>query len=190
MSATPVIHPTLHHINLKTTRLRAMIDFYALLVGSEVTFRNGNGAWLTNDEANHRIALLSFPGFVGDPDKETRTGLHHTAFEYASFDDLNATYVRLREAGVAPDVCIDHGMTFSYYYKDPDGNRVELQCDAFGDWAKSTEWMRTSDMFRANPIGQLVDPEMVAEAAQEGIDFAEIHRRAMAGEFAPAQSPI
>ncbi len=26
-------------------------------------------------------------------------------------------------------------MTFSYYYKDPDGNHVELQVDNFGDWA-------------------------------------------------------
>jgi catechol 2,3-dioxygenase len=28
-------------------------------------------------------------------------------------------------------------MTLSYYYKDPDGNRVELQVDNFGGWAAS-----------------------------------------------------
>ena len=28
-------------------------------------------------------------------------------------------------------------MTLSYYYKDPDGNRVELQIDGFGDWPAS-----------------------------------------------------
>ena len=50
-------------------------------------------------------------------------------------------------------------MTLSYYYADPDGNNVELQVDNFGDWKKSTEWMRTSEEFKANPIGEFVDPD-------------------------------
>ena len=185
-----VLRPKLHHINLKTTRLQQMVDWYALVVGSQVTFQDANGAWLTNDEANHRIALLCYPGFVDDPERETRTGMHHSAFEYSSFQELNATYLRLRERDVAPDMCIDHGMTLSYYYKDPDGNRVELQCDAFGDWSRSTKWMRTSEAFHANPIGQFVDPEKVAAAAADDVAFAEIHERAMAGELAPPQPPV
>ena len=60
-------------------------------------------------------------------------------------------------------------MTFSYYYTDPDGNHVELQVDNFGDWAKSTEWMRTSEEFKANPIGQFVDPERVAADHAAGV---------------------
>ena len=80
-------------------------------------------------------------------------------------------------------------MTFSYYYADPDGNHVELQCDTFGDWAKSSEWMRTSEQFHGNPIGVFVDPARVAEAAAEGTPFAEIHARATAGEFVPQQPP-
>ena len=185
-----MIHPSFHHLNLKTTRLQEMIDWYALVVGSEVVFQDAMGAWLTNDRANHRIALLAFPGLTDDPEKETRAGLHHSAFEYANFDDLNASYLRLRDAGVEPDFCIDHGMTFSYYYKDPDGNRVELQCDNFGDWARSTEWMRSSDEFHANPIGQFVDPDRVASVAADDVEFDEIHRLAMAGELAPAQPPV
>lgn len=186
---TTTIHPKFHHLNLKTTRLQEMIDWYAIVVGSEVMFQDGQGAWLTNDEANHRIALLAFPGFVDDPEKETRTGLHHSAFEYSSFEELNATYLRLREAGIEPAMCLDHGMTFSYYYADPDGNYVELQCGCFGDWAKSGEYMRTSKVFHANPIGAFVDPARVAESAAEGAEFAEIHERAMAGELAPAAPP-
>ncbi len=103
--------------------------------------------------------------------------MHHSAFEYESFADLNASYLRLHEAGIEPDICIDHGMTLSYYYKDPDGNRVELQVDNFGDWAVSKEWMRTSPDFRANPIGVFVDPARIAEQAAAGERFAEIHRR-------------
>ena len=158
MTDTTVIHPTFHHVNLKTTRLQEMIDFYRTLVGAEVIFQDQVGAWLSNDGANHRVALLAFPNFVEDPEKDTRTGMHHSAFEYASFEDLNSSYLRLRDAGITPALCLDHGMTLSYYYADPDGNNVELQVDCFGDWKKSAEWMRTSEEFKANPIGRVRRP--------------------------------
>ncbi|HUO70979.1 MAG TPA: VOC family protein [Solirubrobacteraceae bacterium] len=185
-----VIHPTFHHVNLKTTRLQEMIDFYRTLVGAEVIFQDQVGAWLSNDGANHRVALLAFPNFVEDSEKDTRTGMHHSAFEYSSFEDLNASYLRLKEAGITPALCLDHGMTLSYYYADPDGNHVELQVDCFGDWRKSTEWMRSSDEFKANPIGQFVDPELIAADHANGMTFAEIHADAMTGAYAPKQAPV
>ncbi len=188
--STATIKPKFHHFNLKTTRLQELIDWYGAVVGSEVTFQDATGAWLTNDAANHRIALLAFPGFVDDPDKDTRTGMHHSAFEYGSFEELNASYLRLRELGIEPDLCIDHGMTLSYYYKDPDGNHVELQVDVFGDWGASREWMRTSPDFAANPIGVFVDPAKVAQAAGAGEAFGAIHSRAMAGELSPEVPPV
>jgi catechol-2,3-dioxygenase len=190
MTDDNVIHPRFHHVNLKTTRLQEMIDYYRTLVGAEVTFQDEIGAWLTNDDANHRIALLAFPNFVDDPDKDSRTGMHHSAFEYASFDELNTSYLRLKEAGIEPALCLDHGMTFSYYYADPDGNNVELQADCFSDWAKSKAWMQTSEEFKANPIGQFVDPERVAADYAGGLSFEEIHAKAMAGDYAPAQPPV
>ncbi len=185
-----VIPPKFHHVNLKTTRLHEMIAWYGRLVGAEPLFQDAHGAWLSNDAANHRIALLAFPGFVDDPDKDTRTGMHHSAFEYDAFADLNASYLRLRKEGIEPTMCIDHGMTLSYYYQDPDGNFVELQCDAFGDWTQSSDYVRTSDVFHANPIGVFVDPAKVAKTAASGASFADIHVRAMAGELAPEQAPI
>jgi 2-polyprenyl-6-methoxyphenol hydroxylase-like FAD-dependent oxidoreductase/catechol 2,3-dioxygenase-like lactoylglutathione lyase family enzyme len=185
-----VIHPKLHHVNLKTTRLQEMIDFYRELVGLEVIFQDQVGAWLSNDGANHRVALLAFPNFVDDPEKDTRTGMHHSAFEYDSFDELNSAYLRLKEAGIEPALCLDHGMTFSYYYADPDGNNVELQVDCFGDWEKSKEWMRTSEEFKANPIGAFVDPKLVAADHVAGVSFQDIHAKAKAGGYAPEQAPI
>jgi 2-polyprenyl-6-methoxyphenol hydroxylase-like FAD-dependent oxidoreductase/catechol 2,3-dioxygenase-like lactoylglutathione lyase family enzyme len=184
-----VIHPKFHHVNLKTTRLQEMVDFYATLVGAEVIHQDDLGAWLSNDDANHRIALLAFPNFVDDPEKDTRTGMHHSAFEYGSFEDLNASYLRLEEAGIVPALCLDHGMTLSYYYADPDGNNVELQVDCFGDWAKSKAWMGT-DEFKANPIGNFVDPARIAADAAAGLSFDEIHAKARADEYAPAQAPV
>ncbi len=190
MPDVPVIRPKFHHVNLKTTRLQEMIDWYSTLVGAEVLFQYELGAWLSNDEANHRIALLAFPNFVDDPEKDTHTGMHHSAFEYEDFDGLNDSYLRLRDEGIVPAVCLDHGMTFSYYYADPDGNNVELQCDVFGDWAKSREWMRNSLEFSQDPLGKFVDPARVAADRAAGAGFAQIHERAMAGGYAPEAPPI
>jgi catechol 2,3-dioxygenase len=180
---TTVIHPKFHHVNLKTTRLREMIDWYATVIGAAVVHQYELGAWISNDEANHRIALLAFPNFVEDPERDTRVGLHHTAFEYDGFGDLNASYLRLKAGGILPEFCLDHGMTFSYYYCDPDGNRVELQVDNFGDWAKSSMWMRDSVEFQEDPLGKFVDSERVAAAFAAGRSFEEIHTLARAGEL-------
>ena len=185
-----VIHPKFHHVNLKTTRLQEMIDFYRTLVGAEVIFQDQVGAWLSNDEANHRIALLAFPNLVDDPEKDNRTGMHHSAFEYASFEELNSTYLRLKEAATTPALCLDHGMTLSYYYADPDGNNVELQVDCFGDWHRSKQWMRNSEEFKANPIGHFVNPARVAEDWAVGVSFEAIHAKAQAGGYAPDQAPV
>ena len=179
------VRPAFHHINLKTLKLQEMIDWYGLVLGMQAQHQFEGGAWLTNDHANHRIALLTSPALREDPDKLHHTGIHHTAFEYDSMGDLLDTYVRLRERGVVPHASLDHGITSSFYYEDPDGNSVELQVDNFGDWAQSGEWIRTSPQFAANPIGTPVDPAQMVAARDAGASFEEIHRRAYAGEFEP-----
>jgi len=190
MADAATIHPRFHHVNLKTTRLQEMIDWYSTLVGAEVVFQYEMGAWLSNDDANHRIALLAFPNFADDAGRDDHTGMHHSAFEYNSFDDLNSSYERLCDAGITPAICLDHGMTFSYYYVDPDGNNVELQCDVFGDWSKSKEWMQTSPEFAADPFGKFVDPDKVAADRADGLSFEDIHAKAIAGGYAPDTAPI
>jgi catechol-2,3-dioxygenase len=105
-------------------------------------------------------------------------------------EDLNASYLRLKKAGIVPHFCLDHGMTLSYYYRDPDGNHVELQIDNFGDWAKSSAWMHDSPEFHDDPIGHFVDPDRVAAAHAAGATHGQIHALAMAGELAPEQAPI
>jgi catechol 2,3-dioxygenase len=187
MGAMPeVIRPRFHHVSLKTTRLQEMIDWYGVVLGAEVVHHDEGGAWLSNDDANHRIALLAPPGLREDRERDDHAGMHHAAFEYDSFDDLNASYLRLCERGIAPALCLDHGIAFSYYYADPDGNKVALQVDSFGDWARSREWMRSSEDFHRNPIGHFVDPALVAVDRAAGVGFAEIHAKAIAGGYAPS----
>jgi catechol 2,3-dioxygenase len=183
------VNPTLHHVNLKTTRMHELIDWYGRVIGVEVTHLSQGGAWLTNDSANHRLALLAVPGLADDPEKTKHTGMHHSAYEYPTFDDLMSTFDRLRAEGIEPAFCLDHGMTISMYYRDPDGNYVELQADTFGDWAKSKEHMQTSPEFEANPIGVFFDPARLHEAYKSGRPMADLHRAAMASEFEPNPLP-
>lgn len=177
--------PTLHHVNLKTTRLQEMIDWYGKVLGMEVTFQFPGGAWISNDEANHRIALLSSEAMSDDPDKLVHCGIHHMAFEFDSIDGLLGAFARLKDRGILPHATLDHGMTSSFYYADPDDNSVELQYDNFGDWEKSKQYMQSSPDFAADPIGVPVDPEKMIKAREAGSSAEEIHQRAYAGEWPP-----
>lgn len=179
------VRPILHHFNLKTSHLQEMIDWYGKVVGMTSNYTFPGGAWLTNDEANHRLALLVSPQLSDDPDKLMHNGFHHSAFEYPTMGDLLDTYIRLKSLGIEPHACLDHGLTTSFYYEDPDGNSVELQTDNFGSWQESSEWMRTSPQFTANPIGMPVDPDQLVATREAGVSFAEIHQRAYSGEFQP-----
>lgn len=186
----PLIRPAFHHTTFATIKLDEMVDWYEKVAGLEpVHYSPGEGAWLTNDEANHRIALLALPGLKAPVDKGHTVGLHHTAFEYADFDQWLDNYERLAQEGILPFLNLDHGMTFSMYYADPEGNGVEIQVDNFGSWAKSKEWMWSSPEFDRDPIGAPFDPEMLVAARREGLGHAEIHRRCRAGKYVPDVVP-
>lgn len=183
------IKPSLHHVTIKTTRLDEMIAWYGLVIGAQVQFRDAGAAWTTNDAANHRVAFLTVPKLADDPDKTAHNGVHHFAFEYESFDDLMSSFDRMRKANIEPAFCLDHGLTISLYYRDPEGNYIELQSDNFSDWKKSTEFMRTSPDFAANPIGTFFDPALVFEASKTGIEFKELQANIRAGGYLPATIP-
>lgn len=184
-----IIKPAFHHVTFKTSRLSEMVAWYGTVVGARPTFQDANNAWTTNDEANHRVAFLSAPGLGDDPDKRSHNGIHHSAFEYKSFADLMSSYARLRDEGIEPAFSLDHGMTISIYYKDPEGNFVELQCDSYGDWRQSSEWMRSSPDFAANPIGTFFDPERVYLDYKGGKSFDELHVAMRGGDYQPAGTP-
>lgn len=183
----PITVPKLHHATFMTVDVDAMVRWYELVCGLQPVFYAEHAAWLTNDEANHRIALLKLPGLKVPVDKPHTAGLHHTAFEYATFDQWLDNYVRLRDNGILPAICLHHGMTLSMYYVDPDGNGVEIQVDAFGNWGASKEWMWASQEFAEDQLGPQFDPEKLLAAYRESKDVAEVQRRTYAGEFPPAE---
>ena len=187
--ARPIIAPKLHHATFMTVKLDEMVAWYETACGLTPVHYSKGAAWLTNDEANHRIALIAHPKIKKAVDKPISAGLHHTAFEYSDFDQWIDNYIRLKEAGILPFMSLDHGVTMSTYYADPEGNGVEIQFDAFGDWGKSSEWMWASREFAANPIGTFFDPDKVVEARESGLSADEIHDNARAGKYTPDNPP-
>jgi catechol 2,3-dioxygenase len=189
MPKNVMIKPTFRHVNLKTTRMQEMINWYGVVVGSTVNLQSNNLSFISNDRTHHRIALLALAGLRDDPEKFAHTGIHHTAFEYNSFDDLMSSFARLKQTGIEPDHCLNHGVATSLYYSDPDQNLVELQVDNFGNWDASAEWMRTSDSFRLNPRGAFFDPDHVLAAYKAGATFEQLQRDTYAGKYPPSKPP-
>jgi catechol 2,3-dioxygenase len=190
-----LIRPTLHHFGLTTAHLEEMLDRYAKVLGMTTNFQStrvmaagGSAglAFVSNDRAHHRLALILSPGLRDDPDKHTHVKIQHVAFKYATLDDLLNSWERLKDLGIEPILMADHGPTIAFYYQDPDGNSVELFVDTFGDWDKSAEYVRTSPDFHQNSMGTSIDPEQVLVARKAGATLAELHQPVYAGEFPPA----
>jgi catechol 2,3-dioxygenase-like lactoylglutathione lyase family enzyme len=183
-----IVPARLHHVNLKAYRFEEMRDFYTALIGIHPVAEVGTFGWYTYDTANHRLALMQLPHITERVPGSA--GMHHMAFEYDALDDLMRTYLRLKHIGVVPAAVLNHGMTTSFYYRDPDGNYIELQVDNFGpDPAASTAFMHTP-AFLANPIGVPINPERYAAAWQQGASLPELHGRSYAGEFAEGAAMV
>lgn len=123
-----------------------------------------------------------------DKDPQTAT-MDHCAYTYASLGDLLATYKRLRDGGILPYWCINHGPNLSFYYRDPDGNQVELEIDVFETREDVNAWYADSD-FPTNPIGVKFDPDDLIARFDAGHAFTELTRRpVIAPEAVLAQLP-
>ena len=146
----------LAHVVFRTNDAPRMIDWYKTVLEAEVAMANPLISFLTYDDEHHRIAIAQMAGLVDAPPMSL--GVEHVAFTYATPDELFATYERLKAAGVEPYWTINHGPTISFYYRDPDGNQIELQIDVHADAAAANAWFTQSD-FAVNPIGVKFVPE-------------------------------
>jgi catechol-2,3-dioxygenase len=151
------IPPTkLAHFVRRTSRFEELVAWYRTVLAAEIVHADEMLAFLTYDEEHHRVAIIRMPGLAElEP---LAAGTDHIAFNHADLGDLLNTYARLKGEGIEPFWCINHGLTTSMYYKDPDGNRIEFQVDNFATVEEGGHWMR-SDAFAANPIGVVFDPD-------------------------------
>src|SRR5690348_4900947 len=101
-----------------------MRDWYLKVLDAHVVFENDFLSFMTFDEEHHRLAIAQLPQPA--PRTSTTVGLSHSAYTFGDLGSLLAKYSDLREAGIRPHVPVQHGATTSIYYRDPDGNMVEL----------------------------------------------------------------
>jgi catechol-2,3-dioxygenase len=174
----------LAHIVFRTNNLQGMIDWYCAVLDAHVVFANSKIAFLTYDEEHHRIALIATQPFALKSDLPS-VGFYHAAFTYNELRTLLDNHDRLLAQGVRPWRTMNHGPTMSFYYKDPDGNDIELQVDRFANALDAQQWM-TGEAFARDPIGLLVDPADLRRRLDAGESFASIMRRA--DEAPPADS--
>ena len=151
----PVAPTKLAHVVRRTARFDEMVRWYQTVFGAEIVHSDGMLAFLTYDDEHHRFAIACIPDLPDPP--PMAAGTDHVAFTHADLGDLLYTYARLKREGIEPYWCINHGPTTSMYYKDPDGNKVELQVDNFPTADECNRWMRSGE-FAANPIGVVIDP--------------------------------
>jgi catechol-2,3-dioxygenase len=179
MTATPKFA----HVVLQTSRLEAMRDWYCTVLDAHVVFEGHGLCFVTFDEEHHRIAFLGAPVEL-EAKSFTAAGMHHTAYTFDSLDDLLDRYESLASKGITPKVPIQHGVTTSLYYRDPDGNFVELQIDNFATPDEATDYMRGAE-YGANPVGVSFDPRLMARARREGTPESDLITRSWAVSVSP-----
>ncbi|MGW8816090.1 VOC family protein [Gordonia terrae] len=164
----------LAHVVLQTTQVAVMRDWYCDVLDAHVVFENGPLCFITFDDEHHRIAFKQLA--EGGPRTSTSPGLHHTAFNLASLQGLSERYIGLKARSILPARSIQHGVTTSLYYEDPDGNAVELEVDNFPTPEAATEYMEGAE-YAADPLGPFYDPEALVQALSDGVAEAEIMTR-------------
>jgi catechol-2,3-dioxygenase len=170
----------LAHIVLLTSRLDEMKDWYQSVLGTRTVFETPNATFMTFDDEHHRLALVTMPGLQ---ERTSRTvGMAHSAYTFPGLHELLSRYRELGSAGIDPVVPIQHGVTTSLYYRDPDTNLVELQIDNFATADQATAYMRGAE-YSADSAGPTFDPEAMAKELDAGTPVAELTNRAWAARF-------
>jgi catechol 2,3-dioxygenase-like lactoylglutathione lyase family enzyme len=169
----PVSPAKFAHFVLRSGHVDKLAEWYRTVLAARIVFRDERLCFLSYDDEHHRLAIIQIPGLQPrDPDG---TGTDHVAYSYRDLGELLANYRRLKAAGILPHWPINHGVTTSMYYRDPDNNRVELQIDNFATEAECQAYFQ-SQAFRENPVGVTYDPEDLCRRYEAGEPVAELLR--------------
>jgi len=174
LDGTPVSPSLFAHFVLRTANLRPMVEWYCTVLNAHVVFENAIGAFITYDDEHHRVGFAQVPGLERAP--ADSWGLAHVAYAFRTLGELLSTYRRLKGLGIVPVRAINHGPSVSMYYRDPDGNQVELQVDAFATKQEAAAYFET-EAFAHNPIGVTFDADRMVADYEAGVAEAELLRR-------------
>ncbi len=126
------------HMGLSVKNVARMEDFYTRVLGFTVTDRGEAGGmdlvFLSRaPEDHHQIVLAS-----GRPDelpantanRQFGPSINQISFKMASIDDLRDMHARLQAEGTGNLFPANHGIAWSIYAHDPEGNNLEFFVDS------------------------------------------------------------
>lgn len=167
----------LAHFGLRTRDLPTAIEWYGGALGAQVRFQNEVAAFMSFDDEHHRFVLWDDGDTSEKP--ENARGVDHIGLSCGGPSELAAQYERLKGLGIIPARSVNHHFTSSLYYRDPDGNEVEITCDNMPSKAECSAFMATSAMADAMQppfFGSEFDPEELVKLRNKGASEDELAR--------------
>lgn len=173
----PMPAPKPAHVVYRTRRLAEMVEWYSTVFGAEIVYKNPALVFLTHDDEHHRFAFADLSVIAPEVglDDRGRIGVDHIAYDCPSMLELLEAYDTLKTGGIDPYWCVNHGMSASLYYADPDGNQSEFSVDCFASKAECTAYFK-GDAIGKNPIGVEFDPDDWLEKLRGGMAEADLLR--------------
>jgi catechol 2,3-dioxygenase len=123
------------HVVIKVRDLEHSTKFYSEVLGLQVmkvepAFKMAFLA--SNGRDHHELAVMEVGPDAPVPQTHA-IGLSHIAFRLRDEAHLRAAYDDLKSRGVEITTAVNHGVTKSVYFRDPDGNQLEVYCDGLPD---------------------------------------------------------
>ena len=158
---------TIGHLVLNVADVERSTAFYRDIVGFELARMrpDRSGAFLACGVVHHNLALFKAPPGAR-PAEKGQIGLNHFAFQVDDYKALQEAHRRLTEAGATIDHIVDHGMTRSVYFLDPDGLMMELYSNTFETEDEGLAFMKATPG-QATPMN-IAEPEPVVPAIPGG----------------------
>lgn len=137
------------HVHLKVRTLARSLPFYMDVLGLTLQERVNRYAFLSYGLEHHDVAINEV-GVDAQLPTEKDVGLYHFAIETSSADQLKQFYHRLLNADVEVHP-VDHGISKTLYFRDPDGNGIEVYLDTRKETGR-VEWRGQSTDFEVDSL--------------------------------------
>ncbi len=147
MSGRPMY---LGHVNIYVRDADRSREWYQQVLGLHTYHhRPGRAAFMSADlDQSHEVALMQVGPDAPGPQRG-QVGLNHMAWMVGSLDDLGVAYQRLKDNAVPIDAIVDHGISLGIYFRDPDGNGLEVSYEL-----PRAEWPRNEQVFSEDVVNR------------------------------------